>query len=146
MRTNQKEREDFLLAMQREGVPADVARKVLRHAASIQRLAVAECNGDDWRDPRGPRHHVLSAAVAQTTCGEDITADMRMPTRRWTNVSCSSCKSVKHERRIARVLAPFNVSPVCQGDPRGACVKLRVPSGRTDDWGQTGVCVPTPNY
>ena len=54
--------------------------------------------------------------------------------------------SALDDGRIARVLAPFNVSPVCQGDPRGACVKLRVPSGRTDDWGQTGVCVPTPNY
>lgn len=32
--------------------------------------------------------------------------------------------------------------PVFSGDPRGACVKIRVPSGKTDDWGQTGMCVP----
>jgi hypothetical protein len=32
--------------------------------------------------------------------------------------------------------------PVFSGDPRGATVKLRVPSGRTNDWGATGICVP----
>ena len=29
------------------------------------------------------------------------------------------------------------------GDPRGAVVKLGVPSQRTNDWGQVGICVPT---
>lgn len=32
--------------------------------------------------------------------------------------------------------------PVCSGDPRGATVKIQVPSGRTNDWGGTGICVP----
>ena len=35
------------------------------------------------------------------------------------------------------------MEPVFSGDPRGNTVKLRVPSGRTDDWGQEGICVPT---
>lgn len=35
------------------------------------------------------------------------------------------------------------VSPIFNGDPRGATVKLSVPSGKTDDWGQVGICVPT---
>ena len=26
---------------------------------------------------------------------------------------------------------------------RGAVLKLQVPSGRTDDWGQEGICVPS---
>jgi len=34
-------------------------------------------------------------------------------------------------------------TPDFQGDPRGATVKLRVPSGRTTDFGQTGVAIPT---
>lgn len=29
------------------------------------------------------------------------------------------------------------------GDPRGCTVKLTVPSGRTNDWGREGICVPT---
>lgn len=32
--------------------------------------------------------------------------------------------------------------PVFSGDPRGATVKLKVPSGRVTDWGGVGVCVP----
>lgn len=32
--------------------------------------------------------------------------------------------------------------PVFGGDPRGATVKLKVPSGRTNDWGAEGICVP----
>lgn len=31
---------------------------------------------------------------------------------------------------------------VFSGDPRGATVKLVVPSGYTNDWGNEGVCVP----
>ena len=32
--------------------------------------------------------------------------------------------------------------PIFGGDPRGATIKLKVPSGYTDDWGKVGVCVP----
>jgi len=37
-------------------------------------------------------------------------------------------------------------TPCFSGDPRGATVKLKVPSGKTNDWGQIGVCVPTRDY
>lgn len=104
----QKEREDFLLAMAKEGVPADVARAVLRDANTIQRLAVAACNRE--------------LAKREILADEDAQA-----------------------RIIAR-LASLDIEPVFSGDPRGACVKLRVPSGRTDDWGQVGLCVPTRRY
>ncbi len=33
--------------------------------------------------------------------------------------------------------------PVFHGDPRGACVKIRVPSGAYDDTSREGICVPT---
>jgi hypothetical protein len=34
-----------------------------------------------------------------------------------------------------------------QGDPRGACVKVKVPSGRGDSWGDPAfLCVPTAGY
>lgn len=46
------------------------------------------------------------------------------------------------EKGIRELLSPYNVVPVFQGDPRGATVKLQVPSGRTNDWGREGICVP----
>jgi len=36
--------------------------------------------------------------------------------------------------------------PCFSSDPRGATVKLKVPSGKTNDWGEVGVCVPTRSY
>lgn len=47
--------------------------------------------------------------------------------------------------RVATKQAPevsLPIGPVFQGDPRGATVKLAMPDGRYDDWGQTGICVP----
>ncbi len=35
-----------------------------------------------------------------------------------------------------------SIEPIFDGDPRGATIKLVMPDNRTDDWGQTGICVP----
>jgi hypothetical protein len=35
-----------------------------------------------------------------------------------------------------------HIEPVFGGDPRGATIKLKMPDGRTDDWGREGICVP----
>lgn len=43
---------------------------------------------------------------------------------------------------ITGLFAPYRITPVFSGDPRGATVKLRVPSGKTNDWGREGICVP----
>ncbi len=49
------------------------------------------------------------------------------------------------ERRIREICAQLGkgFEPVFGGDPRGATVKIRVPSNKTTDWGGEGVCVPT---
>lgn len=44
--TYTKERDEFIAIATREGLSVNVARKLLRHAATLQRLAVAQCNGD----------------------------------------------------------------------------------------------------
>lgn len=44
---------------------------------------------------------------------------------------------------IERLCAQYNMTPKFSQDPRGACVKIKVPSGKTNDWGQKGICVPT---
>lgn len=49
----------------------------------------------------------------------------------------------KLEEKIRRLCAAVGVSAVFSGDPRGATVKLKVKSGRTNDWGGVGICVPT---
>jgi len=48
------------------------------------------------------------------------------------------------ERRIKELAGaiPGVVGVKFGGDPRGAVVKLVLANGRTDDWGQEGVCIP----
>ncbi len=49
--------------------------------------------------------------------------------------------------RIVKRAQRWGCSATFNGDPRGACVKLRVPSGRNNDWGGGGwICVPTRRY
>lgn len=73
--------------------------------------------------------------------------------KRLQEISCNLPVSVEEQQHLDRyetaiqeflkeLLAPYNVVPVFQGDPRGATVKLRVPSGKTNDWGREGICVP----
>jgi hypothetical protein len=48
----------------------------------------------------------------------------------------------KLKARVTAELAPHGITPLFSGDPRGAVLKLRMPSGRTNDWGQEGIIVP----
>ena len=49
----------------------------------------------------------------------------------------------RREALIVRALEGSGIGVTFQHDPRGATVKLIVPSGFTNDWGKEGVCVPT---
>lgn len=46
------------------------------------------------------------------------------------------------ENKITDLLSFHNILPIFSGDPRGATVKLKMPSGYTNDSGRTGVVVP----
>lgn len=123
------EREEFIAAMTREGVSLEACRAVLRDAMTVQRIALAECNGD-WPADNGQRETELCSECACAFAPSALT-------------KAKVCPKCRARARIKRALESFKVEPVFSGDPRGACVKLRVPSGRTDDWGHSGVCVPT---
>jgi hypothetical protein len=62
--------------------------------------------------------------------------------------SCNYGLDERQERTVERLRErisdelPKGVRAVFQGDPRGATVKLLLPSGRTNDWGAEGGCVP----
>ena len=131
-RMSTKERDEFISILATEGVPYEVARKVLRNACTIQRLAVASCNGDYPCD-NGERKVKFCARCEGGYVPSYLT-------------KAGLCPSCRAEDRITTLLQPFNVKPGFQGDPRGNCVKLEVPSGRTNDWGREGICVPTPRF
>ena len=142
------ERENFLLTMHAEGMAADVARLILRHAQTIQRCAELECSSeaadkDRVACPGGTGGACLCEHWSGCGC-----PDIDNPTshHKVTRVARTSARS---EARITALCAASSNGrvfvPVFHGDPRGACVKLQVPSGTTDDWGREGICVPTRN-
>ena len=115
----QKDRDEFVGVIVAEvankGVPlhqgvhqgTDLARLILRNAATIQRHAIDECN--------------------------------RPTTLRETQVAGRA------KQRIIEACKPWGIKPTFGGDPRGACVKLLLPSGRWNSMGgaECGYCVPT---
>lgn len=46
------------------------------------------------------------------------------------------------KKTIAAALAGSGIVPLFSGDPRGCTVRLTLPSGRTNDFGSSGWCVP----
>jgi hypothetical protein len=125
------EREEFIRILERENVPQEVGRKVLRYSTTLTRLAVAQCNGD-WPADNGER-----PTKACARC-EALWA----PSVLLKGGLCPDCRA---EDNVKALLAPFNIVPEFQGDPRGCVLKLRVPSGYNNSFGGDGlVCVPAP--
>jgi hypothetical protein len=144
-----RDREEFVAIMVAEGMPLDVCRAVMRAAASLQRIAELECSSESADRDRVPcpgRQRPLACICehwrsqdGQRGCGctsPTGDADKHHPVTRIARREQSIRSTVE------RICAPYGIKPDFQGDPRGAVVKLKVPSGRTNDWGRVGVCVP----
>ena len=54
-------------------------------------------------------------------------------------------RAAQCEEHIRQACKPWGIKPTFNGDPRGACVKLLLPSGRWNSFGgaECGFCVPT---
>ena len=63
--------------------------------------------------------------------------------REWTEADEKKRERIRQRIMMLSDDLGFDKTPRFQNDPRGCTVKLRVPSGRTNDWGQEGICVPT---
>lgn len=110
-----KDRDEFITTIidevvAKQGNTGDgmkLALLILRRAATLQRLAVNDCN-------RG-----LTEAEKRN------------------DALC--------EKRISEACQPWGIVPNFNGDPRGAVVKLLLPSGKYNSFGgrEDGYCVPT---
>lgn len=155
--TYQAEREAFLLQMQAEGMAPEIARRILRHANTIQRLSAAECNGDypcdngerkvEWC-ARCEAGYVRAAMFTLPRTDPAVRICQSCHTQDLIVGWCAKAGDVSYmtgaERGFVTIAGRF--VPLFQGDPRGACVKLKVPSGKTDDHAREGICVPTRRY
>lgn len=159
-----RDREEFvgLLVHEWPGLPCaevvEAARQLMRLGATDARLAEAACNRE-----------LTEAEVAKDKRTQQAIREIcgRLPARwrvthkpenggpvRVLHVSGEAdCWAWLHKHQSASVqhatkhegysVEQKGCVPVFSGDPRGATVKLQVPSGATGDWGQVGICVPT---
>ena len=51
-------------------------------------------------------------------------------------------KQSRATKRIHALCAEIGVKATTYGDPRGCVVKIQVPDGYTNDFGNEGICVP----
>ena len=65
------------------------------------------------------------------------------------SIEMTEKQQARHEKKdnraedlARRICVEAGFKAVFQGDPRGAAIKIVVPSGKTNDWGQEGICVP----
>ena len=127
---NQKDRDDFLIRMLQEGMTRATAMRMMCYATTLHRLADAQCNGDYPAD-NGERS-VKTCAV----CG------MCWSPASFRSGMCPDCRTTA----LVRAAIPAGFTAIINGDPRGAVLKIVVPSGYTNDWGAVGVCVPSSRY
>lgn len=79
------------------------------------------------------------------------TRDLMRLARRYHRLQEAACNGYPQEAAELRIeervrtlcIASSGIVPVFSGDPRGATLKVKVPSGRTNDLGQIGICVPS---
>lgn len=75
------------------------------------------------------RYAATAQRLAETACNRELTP-----------------AETRKQERIKATLLQFclerGTSVHVSGDPRGCVVKLAVPDGYTNDWGQEGICVP----
>lgn len=134
--SRQSERQDFLIAMAQEGVPSYVSRLVLRHAVTLHRLAELECSSEaDDRD-----RVACPATWTKRKAGPCLCDQYKGPGQH-EDIPRITVQEWRTQQRVAALLSPYaGVKADFQGDPRGAVVRIHVPSGRDESWG--GVAVP----
>ena len=167
MESYSKQRESFLVALAAEGLPLYVGRTVLAKANTIQRNATLSCSSEAADRDRVPcpgikREEDCICDKYLCKCGHpasqhagicgyhtinpEIVCDCDAFNGEHESIPRIDRQTARIERHLTELLAKYSIKPDFQGDPRGCCVKLIVPSGKTDDWGRTGLCVPTRNY
>lgn len=141
--TYSQERDEFLGLVVKEGLPVDIARTVLRHATTLQRIAELECSSE-----RADRDRVPCPGVKRDAdCICDWDRDLDRGQHR--DVKRIERQAQRIEARLIAGLAKYpGFAFVFGGDPRGGVVRLKVPSGAYNTWGgaEDGIAVPARGF
>lgn len=133
--TFQTERDLFILAVvdgmtvttEPKHAAYAVAKKLLRHAQTLHRLTVAQCNGDFPAD-NGQRETVTCCR-----CESNWHPSVMRQERSKGHVGGPTCPDCRTQDAVRRLLTGTPFAPVFGGDPRGAVLKLAPVFASRDD-------------
>ena len=134
-----RDRDEFIVRMTREGMTLENIRALLRLATTIQRLAVAQCNGDYPADGGSGRWDTTECP----TCERLWAVESLHPHRELgPGRHCEDCRA---DIRVGHALKDSGWIAKTGGDPRGCTLKLyrkdSTPADR-DSGRAEYVCVP----
>ncbi len=112
--SKQSERDQFIAQVTKAGLSVDVARKLLRYAATLQRLSEAQCNGDYPAD-NGERK-VEACAIC-----ESLWVRSSMLYRPGLGRVCKDCRTGE---LVQNALEGSNLIAKLASDPRGYVLRL----------------------
>ena len=121
----QREREDFIERMTREGLPLDVTRLLLREATGLNRRAELACSSEAADRDRVPCPAEKSDDMDDCCCDGHIpngSADFNHE-----SVPKIAVQDMHAERRIVKAL-PEGWTMQTDGDPRGYTLRVIPPS------------------
>ena len=116
--------------------------RLLRHAATYQRLAVAYCNGPEHLNERNPFATIAAKSATAQKAHAAYEAERSKAINAWEDRLARDTE--RCALRIKDICAPFKLPVTLGGDPRGYCVKVKLPDGSHNTWGgsEDGIGVP----
>ena len=107
-----KWRDQFIADATRAGITVSDARSLLSKAATLQRLAEAQCNGD-WPAANGERP-VVPCPRCELFWSRSV-------------IKSKGCPDCRTSDRVTALLAPYGFTPDFAGDPRGYVLTIKTP-------------------
>lgn len=117
----------FIAQGTKAGLDLPTITKLLRYATTLQRLAVAQCNGDY------PADNGVRKVVFCPRCEAGFLPSVFKRANDGSKI-CPDCRT----QELVKAVLPPNVTPIFGGDPRGAVLKLATPLHPYSDDGQQG--------
>lgn len=115
----QRERDEFIARMSREGLDTDTARKLLRAATTMQRYAELACSSEAADRDRIPCPAIKSGQPADCLCDRPTTGHETIPRITLLDHQLT-------QRTIKAMPAGWTIDT--QGDPRGYVLRVIPPS------------------
>jgi hypothetical protein len=145
--TATKDKLEFALAMGRHTrATLRQVQALMRYAGTLQRLAEDDCNvaTDDAGLARRKAKKLRIANRVIALCN-DIHGVIASKPRSYELPTCRGCGEewLPEHKCVPEELRVRGCVPVFSGDPRGAVLKICVPDGFSNSFGDEGIVVPS---